>query len=59
MTTPSTVTSIPGYVAVMLHDPESDLTIAMTSNVGSGNRLSFQASGLHPVVDQAIRIILG
>ncbi|WP_263498696.1 hypothetical protein [Mesorhizobium sp. ESP7-2] len=42
----------------MLHDPEADLTIAMTSDVGSGNRLSFQASGLHPVVDQAIRIIL-
>ncbi len=51
--------SIPGYVAVMQHDPSSGLTIAMTSNVGSGNRLSFQASGLHPVVDQAIRIILG
>jgi D-alanyl-D-alanine carboxypeptidase len=50
--------SIPGYVAVMLHDPESSLTIAMTSNVGSGNRLSFQASGLHPVVDEAIKIIL-
>jgi D-alanyl-D-alanine carboxypeptidase len=51
--------SIPGYVAVMLHDPQSGLTIAMTSNVGSGNRLSFQASGLHPVVDSAIGIILG
>ncbi|RUT96894.1 serine hydrolase, partial [Mesorhizobium sp. M7A.T.Ca.TU.009.01.3.2] len=50
--------SIPGYVAVMLHDPISGLTIAMTSNVGSGNRLSFQASGLHPVVDKAIQIIL-
>jgi D-alanyl-D-alanine carboxypeptidase len=43
----------------MQHDPVSGLTIAMTSNVGSGNRLSFQASGLHPVVDQAIGIILG
>jgi D-alanyl-D-alanine carboxypeptidase len=50
--------SIPGYVCVMQHDPESGLTIAMTSNVGSGNRLSFQASGLHPVVDNAIRAIL-
>ncbi|WP_246671618.1 serine hydrolase domain-containing protein [Mesorhizobium sp. B2-4-12] len=50
--------SIPGYVAVMLHDPGSDLTIAMTSNIGSGNRLSFQASGMHPVVDQAIATIL-
>ncbi|MET2825649.1 serine hydrolase domain-containing protein [Mesorhizobium shangrilense] len=51
--------SIPGYVSVMLHDPQSHLTIAMTSNVGSGNRLSFQASGLHPVVDEAIGILLG
>jgi D-alanyl-D-alanine carboxypeptidase len=50
--------SIPGYVCVMQHDPESGLTIAMASNVGSGNRLSFQASGLHEVVDQAIRAIL-
>jgi D-alanyl-D-alanine carboxypeptidase len=49
--------SIPGYVAVMQHDPESGLTIAMTSNVGSGNRLSFQANGLHAVVDEAIRLI--
>lgn len=50
--------SIPGYVCVMQHDPESGLTIAMASNVGSGNRLSFQASGLHEVVDRAIRAIL-
>lgn len=50
--------SIPGYVTVMEHDPASRLTIAMTSNVGSGNRLSFYASGLHPVLDQAIKIIL-
>lgn len=50
--------SIPGYVTVMEHDPVSRLTIAMTSNVGSGNRLSFYASGIHPVVDQAIRIVL-
>jgi hypothetical protein len=28
-----------------------------TSNVGSGNRLSFQAGGLHAVVDRAIRAI--
>lgn len=50
--------SIPGYVTVMEHDPASRLTIAMTSNVGSGNRLTFYASGLHPVLDQAIKIIL-
>ncbi|PWK71577.1 serine hydrolase domain-containing protein [Aminobacter sp. AP02] len=50
--------SIPGYVTVMQHEPKSGLTIAMTSNAGAGNRLSFYASGLHPVVDQAMRIIL-
>jgi len=50
--------SIPGYVCVMQHDPESGMTIAMSSNVGSGNRLSFQASGLHEVVDQAIHALL-
>lgn len=49
--------SVPGYVCVMQHDRERGLTIAMTSNVGSGNRLSFHASGLHAVVDQAIRAI--
>ncbi|WP_263487743.1 MULTISPECIES: hypothetical protein [unclassified Mesorhizobium] len=42
----------------MQHDSDSGLTIAMTSNVGSGNRLSFQASGLHEVVEHAIRSIL-
>ena len=42
----------------MQHEPKSGLTIAMASNAGSGNRLSFYASGLHPVVDQAMRIIL-
>ena len=50
--------SIPGYVCVMQHDPRSALTIVMASNVGSGNRLSFQASGLHAVVDRAIGVIL-
>lgn len=46
--------SIPGYVCTMQHDPESKVTIAITTNVGSGRRLSFQASGLHPVVDAVI-----
>lgn len=50
--------SIPGYVCVMQHDPNSGLTIAMASNVGSGNRLSFQASGLHEVVDSVVEDIL-
>ncbi len=50
--------SIPGYVTVMQHEPKSGLTIAMTSNVGSGYRMSFYASGLHQVLDQAIGIIM-
>lgn len=50
--------SIPGYVTVMQHEPISGLTIAMTSNVGSGYRMSFYASGLHAVLDRAIGIIL-
>ncbi|MBP1873011.1 D-alanyl-D-alanine carboxypeptidase [Ensifer adhaerens] len=50
--------SIPGYVTVMQHEPISGLTIAMTSNVGSGYRMSFYASGLHPVLDRAVGIIL-
>ncbi|MNV81361.1 Beta-lactamase [compost metagenome] len=50
--------SIPGYVTVMQHEPKSGLTIAMTSNVGSGYRLSFYASGLHQVLDRAIGILL-
>jgi D-alanyl-D-alanine carboxypeptidase len=50
--------SIPGYVTVMQHDRASGLSVAMTSNVGSGNRLSFQASGLHLVVDDIVRTIL-
>jgi len=50
--------SIPGYVAVMQHEPRSGLTVAMACNAGSGNRLSFYASSMHTVFDQAIRIIL-
>lgn len=50
--------SIPGYVTVMQHEPKSGLTIAMTSNVRSGYRMSFYASGLHQVLDRAIGIIL-
>jgi D-alanyl-D-alanine carboxypeptidase len=50
--------SIPGYVTVMEHDPETGLSVAMTSNVGSGNRISFYANGLHPVLDDVIEIVL-
>lgn len=50
--------SIPGYVTVMEHDPETGLSVAMTSNAGSGNRISFYANGIHPVLDDVIGILL-
>lgn len=49
--------SMPGYVSVMQHDPSSELTVAMAPNLGSGNRISFQASGLHSVVDEVVTIL--
>jgi D-alanyl-D-alanine carboxypeptidase len=46
--------SMPGYVAVMVHDRAQNLTAALTTNTGSGNRLSFYASGLHEVIDAVL-----
>lgn len=46
--------SMPGYVTVMVHDRGAELTVALTTNTGSGNRLSFFASGLHEVIDAVI-----
>ena len=43
--------SMPGYVTVMAHHRPSAITVALTTNTGSGNRLSFYASGLHGLVD--------
>lgn len=51
--------SIPGYMTVMPHDRVSGLSVAMTGSVGSGNRLSFQASGLHLVIDDVVKTLLG
>jgi D-alanyl-D-alanine carboxypeptidase len=36
--------SLPGYVTVMVHHRSSSLTVALTTNTGSGNRLSFYAA---------------
>ena len=41
----------------MLHDRAHDLTAALTTNTGSGNRLSFYASGLHEVMDVVLTAI--
>lgn len=46
--------SMPGYVTVMIHHRPSAITLALTTNTGSGNRLSFYASGLHGLVDAVL-----
>lgn len=49
--------SVPGYVSVMQHDPASGVSVAVATNVGSGDRLSFQAAGLHPLVDEIFHLL--
>lgn len=51
--------SMPGYVTVMAHHRPSGVTVALTTNTGSGNRLSFYASGLHGLVDALFGRLLG
>lgn len=51
--------SMPGYVCVMIHHRPSGLTLALTTNTGSGNRLSFYASGLHGLMDTLLGRLLG
>jgi D-alanyl-D-alanine carboxypeptidase len=51
--------SMPGYVTVMAHEPQSGLTAALTTNSGSGNRFSFYAAGLHAVLDEILTAALG
>jgi D-alanyl-D-alanine carboxypeptidase len=46
--------SVPGYVSLMLHDAETAINYALLTNTGSGNRLCFQASGLHTVMDEMV-----
>ena len=50
--------SMPGYVTVMAHHRPSGITLALTTNTGSGNRLSFYASGLHGLVDAIFERLL-
>jgi D-alanyl-D-alanine carboxypeptidase len=50
--------SMPGYVTVMVHHRPSAITVALTTNTGSGNRLSFYASGLHALVDTILERVL-
>ena len=51
--------SMPGYVTVMVHHRGAGVTVALTTNTGSGNRLSFYASGLHGLVDAIFERLLG
>ena len=50
--------SMPGYVTVMVHHRPSAITLVLTTNTGSGNRLSFYASGLHGLVDAIFERLL-
>ena len=50
--------SMPGYVTVMAHHRPSGITVALTTNTGSGNRLSFYAAGLHGLVDAILERLL-
>jgi hypothetical protein len=43
----------------MVHHRPSALTVALTTNTGSGNRLSFYAAGLHGLVDAVLGRVLG
>jgi D-alanyl-D-alanine carboxypeptidase len=43
----------------MVHHRPSAITLALTTNTGSGNRLSFYASGLHGLVDTILGRVLG
>jgi D-alanyl-D-alanine carboxypeptidase len=51
--------SMPGYVTVMVHHRPSAITAALTTNTGSGNRLSFFASGLHGLMDSILERLVG
>ena len=51
--------SMPGYVTVMVHHRPSAMTVALATNTGSGNRLSFYASGLHGLMDSILQRLLG
>ncbi len=51
--------SMPGYVTLMVHHRPSGITVALTTNTGSGNRLGFYASGLHGLMDAIWERLLG
>ena len=42
----------------MQHHRDSGVSATLLTNTGSGNRLSFQASGLHEAFDQILEAAL-
>jgi D-alanyl-D-alanine carboxypeptidase len=48
--------SMPGYVAIVAHEPVSGVSAAITTNTGSGNRLHFYATGLHHAFDEIVTL---
>ena len=50
--------SIPGQVCVMQHIPQSRVSLALTTNTGSGDRSSFYAAGLHDTFDQLVNLVV-
>jgi len=49
--------SMPGYVTLMLYDPSHEIAIGLTTNTGSGDRLSFYAAGLHDLMDDTLALL--
>lgn len=43
---------MPGFVTLMQHSPDQMRTVAITTNVGSGNRLHLFATAIHDVMDE-------
>jgi D-alanyl-D-alanine carboxypeptidase len=45
---------MPGFVTLMQHDADARISAAITTNVGSGMRQHFYATGIHDVMDAVV-----
>jgi len=45
---------MPGFLTLMRHDLEAQLTAAITTNVGCGLRQHCYATGIHAVMDALV-----
>jgi hypothetical protein len=43
-----------GYVTIMVHESQSDVTAAITTNADSGNRLAVYFTDLHQALDETL-----